>query len=365
MVPHAAVWPYFIAHLFVCALGGAIIFRRLCALRVTWLRVAMAVVVVAALAGMSSHVLAPTPGSRTFALALTASWTLGLVMPVALLHGGGLLLRARQRAGWAFVGLGCMAVVLTVDGFVIEPRWFVVTHFEHQAPVDRPLRIAVIADLQTDRPGAYDERVFRAVMAQQPDLILFAGDLIQAFDEARYDRAWDDLRAILARARLHAPLGVYAVQGDSEFRAAWVDELEGTGIEVLHPGVQTLQLRDDLDLTGISLPLSRRKGLQLHRPSPRAHVVVGHRPDFALGSIDAELLIAGHTHGGQVQVPGFGPLLTLSNVPRLWAAGGLHQIDDDTALVVSRGIGMERGVAPRVRFHCRPQVVVIDVTPSR
>ncbi len=57
-----------------------------------------------------------------------------------------------------------------------------------------------------------------------------------------------------------------------------------------------------------------------------------------------------------------GPLLTLSQVPRAWAAGRTDQSDGRT-LAASRDIGMERGWAPRLRFLCRPEVVVIVLLP--
>ncbi|HEX6202615.1 MAG TPA: hypothetical protein VF100_06400, partial [Thermoanaerobaculia bacterium] len=76
------------------------------------------------------------------------------------------------------------------------------------------------------------------------------------------------------------------------------------------------------------------------------------------------LLLAGHTHGGQVRLPGVGPLVTASRVPRSWAAGRTALADDRT-LIVSRGIGMERGYAPQLRFLCRPELVVVDLEPGR
>ena len=70
--------------------------------------------------------------------------------------------------------------------------------------------------------------------------------------------------------------------------------------------------------------------------------------------------MAGHTHGGQVQVPGFGPVVTFSRVPAEWA-DGVTSLSGGRTLVVSRGIGMERSYAPRLRFFCRPEIVVIDL----
>jgi len=98
-----------------------------------------------------------------------------------------------------------------------------------------------------------------------------------------------------------------------------------------------------------------------HRPV--AHV--GHSPDFALGDVRANLLLAGHTHGGQVQLPFIGPLLTVSRVPRRWASGVTHLADDNKALIVSNGVGMERRHAPRIRFLCPPEVIIIELVPTR
>jgi hypothetical protein len=94
------------------------------------------------------------------------------------------------------------------------------------------------------------------------------------------------------------------------------------------------------------------------------HVVLGHSPNFALGDVAADLLIAGHTHGGQVRLPLVGAIMTLSRIPRRWAAGGLTNLPDGRRLLVSRGIGMERCNAPRLRFLCRPELVVLDLTPT-
>jgi len=95
----------------------------------------------------------------------------------------------------------------------------------------------------------------------------------------------------------------------------------------------------------------------------RFHIVMGHSPDFALGNVRADLLVAGHTHGGQVRLPFIGPVITLSSVPRSWAAG-LTELTGGRTLIVSRGIGMERGSAPRLRFLCRPELVIVDVVPA-
>ena len=95
----------------------------------------------------------------------------------------------------------------------------------------------------------------------------------------------------------------------------------------------------------------------------RFHIVFGHMPNFARGQVAADLLVAGHTHGGQVRMPWIGPIITLSAVPRAWAAG-VTALSGGRTLVVSRGTGLERGHAPRLRFLCRPEIVVIELVPK-
>ena len=131
------------------------------------------------------------------------------------------------------------------------------------------------------------------------------------------------------------------------------------------PATKTTQSYQQGDLCVTALSLTDSFDTKLRVPRTDAfQIVLGHAPNFALGDVDADLLIAGHTHGGQVRLPWIGPLVTLSAVPRAWAAGAT-QLSGGRTLVVSRGVGMERVTAPRLRFLCRPQLVVIDVVPTK
>ena len=73
-----------------------------------------------------------------------------------------------------------------------------------------------------------------------------------------------------------------------------------------------------------------------------------------------DLTLAGHTHGGQVQLPGVGPLMIASRVPRSVGAGGLHSLAG-RRIYVSRGVGVERGQAPRLRLGAVPEVSLITL----
>jgi predicted MPP superfamily phosphohydrolase len=217
----------------------------------------------------------------------------------------------------------------------------------------------VLSDLQTDVIGDYERSVFRRTMEERPDLILLPGDYLQERDGARRAGLRAELQSIFREVGLAAPLGIYAVKGNVD-AGDWPILFEGFPVTALAETRTVME--KDLCLTGLSLRDSFDPSLAIPRRE-RFHIAVGHAPDFALGDVQADLLVAGHTHGGQVRLPGIGPLVTLSRVPRAWAAG-VTRLDDRRTLVVSRGVGMERGDAPRLRFLCRPELVVIECFPA-
>jgi len=255
--------------------------------------------------------------------------------------------------------LGIAAV--GVDAFFVEPTWLEVSRVEIADPrIQRPLRIAVLADIQTDWADRHEAAALAAAVAESPDLVLLPGDYLHVYDQAEFDAAAAEFTGVINGARMRPRLGAFAVGGDVDVWG-WPKLFEGTAVQALEE-TQTLDLGEIL-LTGLTPKQSRRRASIPEAPD-RFHVVFGHAPDFALAKPPADLLIAGHTHGGQVQLPFFGPIMTLTAVPRAWASGhtalpwGGH-------LVVSRGVGLERKDAPRMRFLCRPEVVIIDLVPRK
>lgn len=313
-----------------------------------------------AAAGISALLLAVWLSTGLFHLTRLLSFAVFAHTPLLLCAVG--WTRRRISLRWCAVcwlaALGILVIAL--DAFLLEPFRLEVSHLRVETgKLARPLRIAVVADLQTDRIDRYEERVLRRVMGADPDLVLMPGDYLHTSDPARYARLAYELRALFERAGFDAPLGIFAVRGNVEHND-WPLIFAGTRVRALD---ETLSLQvGELQLTGLGLEDSF--DTSLHVPaSNRFHIVFGHAPDFALGSVDADLLVAGHTHGGQVRIPLWGPVLTFSRVPRAWTAG-VARISGGRTLVVSRGIGMERGSAPRLRFRCRPEIVIVDVEPQ-
>ena len=268
----------------------------------------------------------------------------------------------RRSRPWLAGGVLMAAVALlavAADAFLIEPHWLEVSHWRFASPkIHHPIRIVVVADLQTDRFGPYERSVLRQTLAEKPDLILLAGDYLQASSE-KETALWVELNAFLREIHFTAPLGVFAVRGNVDSGEGYYWTFRDVDLTMVH-ATRSFDL-GDLQLTCLSLWDSYDTRPQIPKAPPdRFHLVLGHVPNFALGDIPADLLVAGHTHGGQVRLPWVGPIITHSRIPHTWAAG-LTELPGGGKLLVSRGIGMERQFAPPMRFLCRPELMVIDL----
>jgi predicted MPP superfamily phosphohydrolase len=280
------------------------------------------------------------------------------------------------RRGWraravlpALIGMGLLAIY--VEAYHRCPRALEVrTHRVGGTGDGRTLRILHLSDIQTPRIGEYERQVIRQATALRPDLVIFTGDYIQERYASTYEAGAAALNRLLRDEGPRAPLGFYALQGDVEWRPDWPSLFAGTGVLCLNNAHARVALSGGgtLVLTGLDSRSSKHgAGEAVRRIIDRAppgdvRIVAGHSPDFIqhlAGRPRIDLALAGHTHGGQVVLPLFGPPITLSRLPRRYA-GGLHAYGD-IPLHVSRGIGMERGPAPQIRFLCPPEICVIEL----
>ena len=289
------------------------------------------------------------------------AWGVFLHFPLYLIAAGVMLFDKSRLFFYALLVLVLIILGVAADAFLIEPRRLEVSQTTiYSTKLEGSIKVAVLADIQTDNPGPYETRVLAITAAENPDLVLLAGDYLQIFDQDTYQDAVLELRNIFKDAGLKPPLGIYAVRGNVEHND-WAAIFQELDVRIFNT-TETLDL-GLITLTGVSWLDSVNPNLVIPG-SEKYHIVLGHSPNFSLGEIDADLLLAGHTHGGQFQLPGIGPLLTLSLVPRSWAAG-LTEIEPDQYLLVSRGIGLERGSAPRMRFLCRPELVILEIKPTQ
>ncbi len=238
------------------------------------------------------------------------------------------------------------------------------------------LRIAHLSDLHNARFGRENRRLLDKLAQAQPDLIVLTGDLIDA-RRTNLDRAL----AFAVRAAGLAP--TYYVPGNHEARlpAAQYQRLRqgltAVGVTVLeHERVTLTRGGDRLTLLGLAdQAFARTQGD--HRPAAQLAaealealqtaedgytILLVHRPESfpVYAALGADLVLSGHTHGGQVRLPGLGGLFAPSQgfFPRYDA--GLYR-QGQASLVISRGLG--NSLAP-LRLNNRPEVVVLTLSPG-
>jgi uncharacterized protein len=271
--------------------------------------------------------------------------------------------RRRRRVRAVILVVGLLGTACVAYGWLIEPTWLEVTHARLPLASLRkgtaPIRIVQVTDLHVDARPGNEERVPELVAAERPDLIVFTGDSINV--PAGRDRFLACMERLAAIAPLYAVEGnwdVYALGGPSPLRASSAHVLAGEIVEVTVRGTCLLLagVAYGEDATVPKLLGGRARDLPL--------VVLTHAPDPILEVADAgaDVHLAGHTHGGQVRLPLYGALVTFARHGKRFDMG-LYRVKD-TWLYVSRGIGMEGGAAPRVRFLARPEVTVLDLVPK-
>jgi hypothetical protein len=264
-----------------------------------------------------------------------------------------------------FPGIGTYA-------HLVEPTWLRVRRLTlplHNLPsAFGGFRLVHLSDLHVGSPVPrwFLQRVVERVQALAPDLIVLTGDFVHTRPEGM-----SGLTTLLSKLR--APAGVFAVLGNHDYAINYpghvglpgVEEvviagLEQAGIVVLRNNWTPVTAgQSRFALAGIDeLWSGRARTTPVQTiPSTFSRVVLSHNPDLVqyLPENSFDLLLCGHTHGGQVRIPPFPPLVTSTVNRRLW--GGLTEYGRGWVFV-SRGIGYTW----RVRFASRPECVEITLT---
>ena len=270
-------------------------------------------------------------------------------------------------AGLLLLNLGIF--VAEVQGMVFEPYRLGVSSVPIPAPAflpGRPLRIVHLSDLHLERLTRREQEMLAQVTALQPDLIVLTGDYVNV-DYRSDPLTWQQARSVLSQ--LHAPLGVYAVTGTPgvDTPAAVQAIFSGLEIVLLQDQVFHLELEDqDLYIIGVS-NLGRERdaaalqSLSAQIPPDAYSLLLYHTPDLieTASAAGVDLYLAGHTHGGQIRLPFYGALVTLSAYGKQYEMGQ-YQLGA-TTLYISRGLGMEGLGLPRARFLCPPEIVLLEL----
>lgn len=269
--------------------------------------------------------------------------------------------RRLRGKGFGFFGVALAAAWLIVMyGSFIAPRMLYVRRESVTiGDGERTLRIAVISDMHFGfyRHAEWAERLTAETNALKPDVVVLAGDLVSTMSGTA---AFKPFRG------LHARLGTYAVLGNWDYGVGAVDvrkAIESTGAEVLTNEAATL------DIDGQKVALIGIDDVRYGHPDWDAafsgalqdvkKIVLVHNPDGA-GPAEvrgADLMIAGHTHCGQVRLPLIGSLAPLpTSIDNKFDCGLFSY--GRLPFFITAGAG-ESG--PRARLFDPPEIALLEV----
>ncbi len=294
----------------------------------------------------------------TFAALIVIKWLLHKFKSTRLSQQKAQVWFRRLILGLSFIGLLCFAYA-----YFIEPYRLSITRLQIQsaklASGTKPIRIVHLSDLHSDPKLRLEEQLPLVIKNENPDLIVFTGDSINS------PEGLNNFRTCLASLAAIAP--TYAVKGNWD-TAFWsrLNLFAGTGAKELNGNRETLKVNGaSVYIAGVAVGNEGQMPQALETiPQNAFSIFLYHYPDLIpeIAEQKIDLYCAGHTHGGQIALPFYGALITLSKFGKQYEAG-LYQVSQ-TALYVNRGIGMEGGNAPRVRFCAAPEITVIELVPA-
>jgi len=216
------------------------------------------------------------------------------------------------------------------------------------------LRIGLITDVHHSLMVSAAAVTYAVEMlrATAPDLVVLGGDYVTYGDRRFVGPVAERLAPLAA-----APQGAFAVLGNHDDDRDMPAALTARGFTVLKDQRTALTIRGErLDLAGIRFWTRRAQDIaRVLRGTGETTILLAHDPRrlTEASALDVQLVLSGHTHGGQVVLPGVGALAG-RKFPVL---AGMAQ-RENTTLFVSRGVGT---VYVPIRLNCPPEIGVVTL----
>jgi predicted MPP superfamily phosphohydrolase len=215
------------------------------------------------------------------------------------------------------------------------------------------LRIGLLTDIHRSRwvSDADVAAAVSALMNEAPDLIVLGGDYV-TWGDRQY--VWPSARALHTLSARH---GVYGILGNHDDDHDMPAALVRTGVEILKDARTRVTINHQpIDLVGIRYWTRRAADIAaLMKGAAPFTILLAHDPRrlTEAAALRVPLVLAGHTHGGQVVLPFVGPVAA-QKFPVVWGVGRR----DRTTMFVSRGLGT---VYVPIRINCPPEVAILTL----
>ncbi len=303
------------------------------------------------------------------------AWAGAVLGPLLVLLTARRWAARRPRLALAFAAIGALGWGLWCWSFLVEPETLVVRRVAVESPDWRgpPLRIGVISDLHIGSPHVDSARVQAVVErmnAEHPDIVVLLGDYVgTVFSLSGRDapRSVEVLVGISRLKGLKAPHGLAAVLGNHDgahggplvaaaLRRAGATVLSNDAVRIDRPGggYWVAGLADLVNGTEPPLPTRSFRRVAPGEPA----ILLAHEPDlFAETPGGVALMLAGHTHCGQINLPIIGQVVAASHGAWRWPCGLYREAGKQ--LYVTGGIGTS--VVP-ARLGAPPEIVILTLS---
>lgn len=235
------------------------------------------------------------------------------------------------------------------------------------------LTILHLSDLHTRKMGLLERKVCMLLSRVSADLAVLTGDLVDA------ESGIAPLLQILSHVLV--PQGIYAVWGNSEHKPSRIahpnilaDSLQRAGVQLLNNETRVITHRGaTIWLVGVDDPHSEHANIERVVPPSRwgdLHLLLAHSPDMLQHPLTGafDLILCGHTHCGQIRVPGWGALWSHTRLGR-WVgepvippeqiARRLRRPLPQPCVIVSPGVATVGMPLLKMRLFCPPEITVL------
>lgn len=245
----------------------------------------------------------------------------------------------------------------------------------------QPLRIVHLADLHNSEFGENNQDLIDLVASQQPDLILFTGDLVTGWEKDTAV-AMDLTEELVKIAPVYVSIGNHEQQHENQFGSDLTGMLRYRGAKVMEFSYEDITLKEqNLRIGGISgycvpeiylstgeAKIAECEFLRDFQDTERCTMLMAHMPvcwirNDGISYWDADLVFSGHTHGGQFRIPLLGGVYgpDMGWFPG-WLEGQYPSADGSKTMILSRGLGSSVQLP---RLNNPPQVLVVDLIPAK
>lgn len=282
-----------------------------------------------------------------------------------------------------FAVLFAFMATVAVTGIYISYHNPVITEYIYQSDkLTDPFKIVAVSDLHSIEYGKNNSQLIEKIKLQSPDAIFMVGDFINKYDKS-HDHVIHLVKELSSVAPVYFSLGNHEGKYITSQGSQIIDDVKAAGAIFLDLGYDDIEINGQqirvggmvdyafaLDSTNSTNPKTMKKEvynfLCEFQDSEKLKIMLAHRPDsFVLGEAsktwDVDLVISGHTHGGQVRLPFLGGLYASDQGLMPDYVYGFYK-KDKIDIIISSGLGSGFTWVPR--FNNPPEIVLINFIPE-